>query len=406
MSLDAFEVHIDLDGRTVAMGSIQIETRRGRTARSEFDYAPSYLALPTRPALDPATGFDGARHVTAEIPRGLDDAGPDAWGERLVLRAHRGRVPSRVDYLLAVDDLTRMGALRLRTDATGPFLSAGHDVPNLIQLGDLADAAHSVETDADDLDAVRRLVNAGSASLGGARPKASVSDGHRLMIAKFASTRDEIEVVAWEKLCLDLAARAGITVPASRLLPTAGSRCLVLDRFDRTESGRVPYLSGFAITDAADAASGDYLELAEALADLDVDELAGALRQLWRRAAFSIAMRNTDDHLKNHGVLWSTSGWRLSPAFDITPNHIGGAPRATRIDGEDLPVREAPALIGLARAFGIREDEWRPILADVLTAASGWRAHARALGLSEHDVGLLERPLTLAQQRLAEASGR
>ena len=403
MTLDAFEVHIELDGRTVAMGSLEIETRRGRIVRSEFDYSPSYLALPNRPALDPAMGFDGARHVAAEIPRGLDDAGPDAWGERLVLRANRGRVPSRVDYLLAVDDLTRMGSLRLRTDATSPFLAVGHDVPNLVQLADLADAAHSVETDADDLDAVRRLVNAGSASLGGARPKASVTDGDRLMIAKFASTRDEIEVVAWEKLCLDLAARAGITVPASRLLPVGRSRCLVLDRFDRTESGRVPYLSGFAITEAADAASGDYLDLAEALADLDIDDLTGTLRQLWRRTAFSIAMRNTDDHLKNHGVLWSSSGWRLSPAFDITPNHIGGASRATSIDGEDLPVREAPALIGLAHAFGIPEARWQPILADVLTATSGWRTHAHTLRLSEHDIALLERPLTQAQQRLTEA---
>ena len=405
MTLDAFEVHIELGGRTVAMGSIQIETRRGRTLRSEFGYSPSYLALANRPALDPATGLDGARHVAAEIPRGLDDAGPDAWGERLVLRTHRGRVPSRVDYLLAVDDLTRMGALRLRTDATGPFLSAGHDVPNLVQLADLADAAHSVETDTDDLDAVRRLVNAGSASLGGARPKASVTDGDRLMIAKFASTRDEIEVVAWEKLCLDLAARAGITVPASRLLPVGGTRCLVLNRFDRAASARVPYLSGFAITEAADAASGDYLDLAEALADLDIDDLAGTLRQLWRRAAFSIAMRNTDDHLKNHGVLWSNTGWRLSPAFDIAPNPIGGVDRATAIDGERMPAREARALIGLADEFGIPEAQWRPIVADVLGATSGWPAHAAEFGLPEADVRRLERVLTEAQGRLADASG-
>lgn len=405
MSLDAFEVHIDLDGRTVGMGSIEIETRSRRTVRSEFRYGSSYLALPRKPALDPATGFDGARHVTAGVPRGLDDAGPDAWGERLILRTHRGRAPSRADFLLAVDDLTRMGALRLRADATGPFLATGHDIPKLVQLDDLAAAARAVESDSDDLDAVRRLVDAGSASLGGARPKASVREGDRLMIAKFASTRDEIEVVAWEKLCLDLAAKAGITVPQNRLLPVGRSRCLVLDRFDRTESGRVPYLSGLALTEAPDAASGDYLELAEALADIDVGDLAGTLRELWRRIAFNIAMRNTDDHLKNHGVLWDGAGWRLSPAFDITPDPVGGAARATSIDGEDLPVSEAPALIGLAHEFGIAAAEWRPILAAVLAAASSWRAHARALGLPATEIGLLERPLTQAQERLAEASG-
>lgn len=406
MSVQRFEVHIELGGNTVPMGSAEVEDRRGRTVRSEFSYAPGYLALPRQPALDPAIDLGAARHVTSEIPRGLDDAGPDGWGKRLILRANRGRTPSAADYLLAVDDLTRMGALRLRTDASEAFLSTSHRVPNLVELDDLAQAARSVETDTDDLDAVRRLVDAGSASLGGARPKASVSDGPHLMIAKFASTNDEIDVIGWEKLCLDLAAKAGIEVPPSRLLPVGQSHCLVLDRFDRTPSGRVPYLSGFALTEAPDPAAGDYLDLAEALAEIDIDDLSGTLRELWRRIAFNIAMRNTDDHLKNHGVLWSGGGWRLSPAFDITPNPIGGVERATRIDGEALPVREASALIGLAHEFGISEAEWRPILADVLAAASTWRSHARTLGLSDKDAALLQRPLGQAQQRLAEASAR
>ncbi len=405
MSLHRFEVHIELGGTTVPLGSAEVEDRRGRTVRSEFRYAPEYLALPRRPALDPATGLGAARYVTSEVPRGLDDAGPDGWGKRLVLRAHRGLTPTSTDYLLAVDDLTRMGALRLRTDASGPFLSPSHQVPNLVQLDDLARAARAVETDTDDLDAVRRLVDAGSASLGGARPKASVSDGTRLMIAKFASTDDEIDVIAWEKLCLDLAARAGIQVPPSRLMPVGRTRCLLLDRFDRTRSGRVPYLSGFALTDAPYPDSGDYLDLAEALAEIDVDDLPGTLRQLWRRIAFSIAMRNTDDHLKNHGVLWSNTGWRLSPAFDIAPNPIGGVDRATAIDGERMPAREARALIGLADEFGIPEAQWRPIVADVLGATSGWPAHAAELGLPEADVRRLERVLTEAQGRLADASG-
>ncbi|SHJ04521.1 serine/threonine-protein kinase HipA [Tessaracoccus bendigoensis DSM 12906] len=405
MTVDHIEVHIDLEGEPHSMGTVEIHDRRGRTVRSEFTYDRTYLGSPGVPALDPNTPLDAASQVGAHVPRGLADAGPDGWGRRLILRAHRGHAPSGAEQLLAVDDLTRIGALRLRGAPSGPFLATSHEIPNLVTLEELAEAANAVEEDADDLAAVRVLVDAGTASLGGVRPKASVRDGDRLMIAKFPSTRDRadgIDVVAWEKLCLDLATAAGITVPANRLASVGSSHALLVDRFDRSVSGRIPYLSAFAITDALDAASGDYLDIAEALADLDVQDLAATLRELWRRVAFSIAMRNTDDHLKNHGVLWSRSGWHLSPAFDITPNPVGGARRATTIDGEDRPAAEPQALVELAREFGIPDPEWRSILADVLGAASTWSAHARSLGIDDREVRLLQRPLAEAQGHLAD----
>lgn len=184
MTTDRLEVHIELDGQTVPMGEVELVDRRGRTVRSEFAYRSSYLARSGVPALDPATRLDAARHVTDSLPRGLGDAGPDGWGRRLILRALRGQVPSEADFLLAVDDFSRIGALRLRADADGPFLSERHDVPQLIDLEALAAAAERVEVDADDMAAVRQLLDPGTASLGGARPKASVADGERLLIAK------------------------------------------------------------------------------------------------------------------------------------------------------------------------------------------------------------------------------
>ena len=409
MTTDRLEVHIELDGQTVPMGEVELVDRRGRTVRSEFAYRSSYLARSGVPALDPATRLDAARHVTESLPRGLRDAGPDGWGRRLILRALRGQVPSEADFLLAVDDFSRIGALRLRADADGPFLSERHDVPQLIDLEALAAAAERVEVDADDMAAVRQLLDAGTASLGGARPKASVADGERLLIAKFASPtdrqRDGIEVVAWESLCLDLADRAGIRVPPHRLAPVGGSRALVLDRFDRHGARRIPYLSAFALTDAPDAAAGDYAEVAEALADIDVDRLSETLRDLWRRIAFSIAMHNTDDHLKNHGVLRGRHGWQLSPAFDITPNPVGGAERATSINGETGAASEARTLVVLAKRWGIAEPEWRTILTDVLVVASGWREHARSLAIADDEIRLLDRVLTDCQRRLADLAG-
>lgn len=430
--MNRFEVHLDLAGRPIPMGEVEVAERAGRIARCEFAYRSDYLGRPDRLMLDPHTSLSGGRWVASELPRGLADAGPDGWGRSLLLRANRGRGMTDAELLLAVDDTSRIGALRLRTTAEGPWeasgegsgeasvgtkgpaqahsanktsvsASGGTKVPALIKLAELSQDAAEVEADPSGQDAVRRLVGAGSASLGGARPKASVLTGEgRLAIAKFASRHDEISVIVWEKLCLDLAAQAGVLVPVNRLLRIKDEPVLLLDRFDRDRDGhRVPYLSAFALTGAPDPASGDYLDIGESLTEIDTADLGETLRQLWRRVAFNVAVRNTDDHLKNHAILWSTGGWRLSPAFDITPNQVGGTTRATGIAGEDLPSKEPRALRQLGDEFGISGAAQRAMLVDVLAAASRWRDHARGLGIST-EIDQLARPLDDAQRGLAE----
>ena len=44
------------------------------------------------------------------------------------------------------------------------------------------------------------------------------------------------------------------------------------------------------------------------------------LAPLFRRLLFNISMANRDDHLRNHGFLWHSTGWRLTPSFDVNPN--------------------------------------------------------------------------------------
>lgn len=399
--MNNIDVYLDLAGNPIRMGAARIDERGGRVVRCEFTYDSDYLARPDKLALDPSAPLTGDRWVTADLPRGLADAGPDGWGRSLLLRANRGRAMSTADLLLAVDDTSRIGALRLRA-GNGWEGSSDTRVPALVHLAELLQAAGEVESGTDATEAVRRLVGAGTASLGGMRPKASVfNESGKLSLAKFSSRRDDISVIAWEKVCLDLAAKAGIPVPGNRLLRIGEEPVLLLDRFDRTADGhRLPYLSAFAITDAPDPASGDYLEIGEALTDLDTADLPGTLRQLWRRAAFNVAMCNTDDHLKNHAILWRAEGWSLSPAFDITPNPVGGTPRATQIDGEDLPGGEARGLARLGEEFGIAPSERHAILTSILTATVGWRTHARGLSISTAEITKLERPLDDSRQRL------
>lgn len=239
------------------------------------------------------------------------------------------------------------------------------------------------------------------------RPKASIVVDGRLSIAKFSSTTDEIDMMAWEKLCLSLAADAGVATPRSRLHPLGTGRALLLERFDRSDDGhRIPYLSAFSLSEAPDPASGDYLDLAESLREFDVADYARTVRDLWRRAAVNIALRNTDDHLKNHGLLWFPGGWQWSPAFDITPNPIDGTLRTTTLDGEGTPAREARALGRVAEALGLTRFEQVGILDDVLRATSRWQEVATDLGIPEREIRMLDRPLTGAQARLADERDR
>jgi serine/threonine-protein kinase HipA len=100
---------------------------------------------------------------------------------------------------------TKPGRVRCasKTEASDEFQHPAPDVPKLIALPSLLHAApllHAANVvsrnDPDDLDAIKVLLDAGTGSLGGARPKASVRDGDRLMIAKFPDHADEWSVIA------------------------------------------------------------------------------------------------------------------------------------------------------------------------------------------------------------------
>jgi serine/threonine-protein kinase HipA len=200
---DDLEVHIELDGGTVLAGHAQFQRSRGRFQGTTFQYETGYLARPSAYEIDPALRLTSGTQYTQGLPGAFSDSAPDRWGRNLIQKQERAisRQDSRaartlddVDYLIGVSDVTRQGALRFRTDADAPFLDADHRVPKLVHLPELLRAADSAVGDADDYAAVKALLAAGTGSLGGARPKASVlgTDGRQL-IAKFPHTNCSAE---------------------------------------------------------------------------------------------------------------------------------------------------------------------------------------------------------------------
>ena len=319
------------------LGELTIESVRGRETWM-FRYDDEYLAKP-RPLLDPdIANVRGPQFPHGRHPFGfLSDVAPDRWGRKLIRRREK-RDLQESDYLLGVCDLTRAGALRLKTEKDGPFVASATEdaAPPWTTLRRLEDSARHLDADdggKDEARWVKDLFCPGS-SLGGARPKANVTapDGS-LWIAKFPSVKDEWDVGRREYETSVLARKVGLNVPETKCqkLSKAGTT-FFSKRFDRDGARRIPYASAMTMIGAADGEEGhSYLEIAEFIAAYGASPTED-LHELWSRMAFSELVGNTDDHLRNHGFLVTAKGWRLAPMFDVNPNPDGGASALDRGD--------------------------------------------------------------------------
>ncbi len=391
-------VYIDTQERPRFVGRLWTRARKGRESAS-FEYDPTWLEHPERFALEPALAVGpGAFHTDKPLFGAIGDSAPDRWGRVLMRRAERrraekaGETPrtlTEADYLLMVNDEARQGALRFALEEGGPFLATQDDspIPPLIELPRLLLAALRVGDDSDTDEDLRLLLAPGS-SLGGARPKASVRDrdGH-LAFAKFPHKEDELDTVRWEAVALSLAHKAGIPVPDWRLEDVAGRPALLLRRFDRQDGRRAPFLSAMSMLDARDREARSYMEF------VDVLRQHGAtprddMRALWRRVVFSVLISNTDDHLRNHGFLYTgPDGWILAPAYDLNPVPTDIKPRVltTAIDLDD-GTASLELAFSVADYFEIAEDEAKKIASEVGQAVEEWRREAKATGLTDAEL--------------------
>lgn len=398
---ESLEVHVEIDGTLLLAGRAWFQRNRRGLSATTFQYERGYLAHPRAYALDPALELvSGSLHV-AGLPGAFSDTAPDRWGRNLIGRRERARareesrpVPTLddVDYLAGVSDVTRQGALRFRVDDRSEFLHPGEHIPRLIRLPQLLRAADTVarHPGEDDFEAVKSLLEAGTGSLGGARPKAAViGDDGRQLIAKFPHPEDGWDVMAWEATSLDLANAAGITTPPHRLTIVGDRTVLLLDRFDRGgDGGRIGYMSAMTLLEKRDGDSSDYVEIAERFAEVSERPKDDA-RELFRRVVLSVGLNNTDDHLRNHGFVRGKSGWSLSPVFDVNPNPEPGV-RQTTIAGADRPDLEPAGIRELAQACLLPPSEAVRELDRSIAALEEWRSVARRNGIGSSELSCFE----------------
>ena len=383
----SLEVHVDWRGQTQLVGRLHAAERGSSVS---FEYAPEWLRRDDAFAIDPTSlPLQRGAHHSGALFGAIQDCGPDRWGRVLIERAVRKKVltqkPYRdLDYVLALDDVARVGALRFRFDAGSPFLAATTGkLPPLVRLNALLRATDAIHGETETAQDLRFLLGAGS-PLGGARPKAAVSlaDG-RLAIAKFPKPDDTRDIAAGEILALTLAAQAGIQVAEHRLVPVGGLSVAVITRFDRMGSNRIPFISAATLLGLPQGDQGAYTVLADGIRQFGND-VTGDLRELWRRLVFSLLASNYDDHLRNHGFLMRDPGrWSLSPAYDINPvPEIDRVRMSKTAITEDLEEPTIASALAAAPRFGLKATEAKKILREVSTTVSGWRKTARQLHLS------------------------
>ncbi|WP_119310129.1 type II toxin-antitoxin system HipA family toxin [Cohaesibacter haloalkalitolerans] len=388
-----FEVHIDLDGRTRQIGLARSNRVRG-TETILFEYNDAWLDDPARFSLEPALALSrGAFAPPAGLATfgSIGDSAPDTWGRRLMQRSERRfaelegrtvRTLTESDYLLNVADETRLGALRFRWVGDDTFqapIQTG--VPAIIELGRLLQITERILLDEESDDDLQLIFAPGS-SLGGARPKASVVDQHgHLSIAKFPKETDDYSIETWEEIALRLAEDAGIVTPMHELVDVAGKKVMLSRRFDRNGAVRIPFLSAMAMMGAKDGERSSYPEIVDVLAEHGAQGKTDA-QALYRRVVFNVMISNVDDHLRNHGFLWSgKSGWSLSPAYDLNPVP---ADVKARVLSTNIDLDESTCSIDLLEEasgyFALTLAQARTIIKEVATVTATWRETARAVG--------------------------
>lgn len=336
----------------------------------------------------------------------FSDALPDRWGRLLMNRREQilameekrpVRRLSSYDYLLGINDFSRMGGFRFREEPEGDFINCDDflRIPPLTDIRPLVAASMEIERSEEQNQQPEKkwllqLLHPGT-SLGGARPKAGVRDTDGcLYVAKFPSRNDDYDVSLWEHLSHILAKRAGIKPAETRVMETGGKYHLLLSkRFDRTADGRrVHYASAMTLlglTDGCDAKSGNgYLDIVDFILQNCCD-VEYNLRQLYRRVAFNVAIGNSDDHFRNHGFLLTPRGWTLSPAFDMNPtlNEYQSLLITSTTNKADLGL-----LMEAAEEYMIGREEACEIINEVKEAVASWRGIATGLGIAKREIDL------------------
>ena len=395
-------VYIQLPGTldTVPAALLRVQTLPDGTQIGRFRYGDRYLQRQEAVALDPfQLPLDKIVYEFTQlkgIPGAVRDAGPDAWGRRVIEhKLERGAGDlQEIDYLLHGPQ-DGAGYLSFGLKAEPPAPKRQYNRTH--QLAELIAATQAIAEGRPVAAHMLEQLDPGT-SMGGARPKATIEDAQCLWLGKFPAKDDRFNLQRIEFATLDLARRCGLNVTQARLQTAGDADVLMLQRFDRdyTDKGylRFGLVSGLTVLDCGDShldrERWSYPLLADNLRRWS-DKPEADCAELFRRMVFNAAVTNNDDHPRNHALLRRQKGWRLSPAYDLVP-----AP-AVSLERRDLALavghygRTASIynLVSQAGRFGLSAEDARSEIDRLVDVLRQWRETFFACGVSAQDVNTI-----------------
>lgn len=395
------------DASATQAGTFRIDEKP--ESRGKFQYDEKYLQGRRPIALDPIALPLGRREITENEQNGIFgvflDAGPDAWGRR-VLELRLGHQPD------ALEALVHGSADGVGNIALGDVGRLRGKLESAADLAKISTYFDQIQQNPYELpDALRAFgLEKLTTSLGGMKPKLTIEHEGALWIAKFPERNDPPYSIEREYAAL-LGARAlGLNVCETKLHELGdGKRALLVKRFDRVPLvglktpafGRLGYASAHTVLklqrDNGPPERKTYLHFSQEIQRWCADQMHDAVedqKELWRRVVFNVAISNVDDHPRNHGLLCTAAGWRLSPAFDLViPAHNSdltlSMPFCIDAEGRLSGGMNAACMLKSVKhfGFGIAPDSYEeaiPELRRILVGVrDGWRDWMGQAGISK-----------------------
>lgn len=374
----------------------------------ELEYEQSYLDLEDRIDIDPQNLPTYSRKFeTTELFNSLLDSAPDFWGQQLLNKKFNEPELSELEYVLA-NGLEHVGALayssindsepmQLTKEGWKPHKKKQAVLEQIIEQTELM----IKDVDGNKLKELFELVP----TLGGGRPKVSITLDGKYYLAKYGTSLDSLPEQKIEYATMKMAKDIGLNVPNIKISEHAGRRVFMIERFDRCITDgilkRFHFISALSVCGWFVNWPKDwsYLVFCEFIrkAGNNESEIKEDLRELFKRVAFNIAVNNDDDHPRNHGLLYKDKKWRLAPLYDVFPK-----PSSTRTFMTAMSLgshhREASKrnLMSAIKYFELEESEASKIIDDINNFVSDkWKEYFREQSINEDVIRMYENAFTV-----------
>lgn len=338
---------------TLALRSDNLCAFEYDTEWQQHGFSISPIILPLKPGVFTShwLPFDGLFGV-------FNDSLPDGWGRLLIdrlLRQH-GINPdtlSPLDWLGIIGPQT-MGALTYKP--THPIAQDNQD-KNLIYL-----EQETQKVLRDEPTQELSLLATKGGSSGGARPKVLLTIDGEEWIIKFRNTQDPTNIGEIEYKYSQIAQKAGLIMPETRLFE---GKYFGVKRFDRKNNQHIHMHTVAGLLNANfRIPSLDYKTLIEATLFLTHD-IAEA-EKMFRLMVFNVIGNNKDDHAKNFSFIYDKGRWFVSPAYDLVPSEGFNGQHTTTVLGQGLPTEQD--MLELAKQTGLNHKHATQIIEQVKVA--------------------------------------